>query len=40
MPRSYQTKIWKLVMPDGCKAESDTEQKFVTLFKPDGVGLS
>ena len=39
MPRVYQTRLWQLQVPEAWSVEADREQKLVTLFRPDGVGL-
>ena len=39
MPRLYQTKIWKLLIPDAWAFRDDPDQQLVTFFRPDGVGL-
>ncbi len=37
MPRNYQTKFYRLQMPDAWQVWGGGQQ-FVTLFRPDGVG--
>ena len=39
MPRVYQTKLWQLQVPEAWSVEGDKEQRLVTFFRPDGVGL-
>ena len=39
MPRLYQTKTWKLRIPDAWAFRDDPKQQLVTFFRPDGVGL-
>jgi hypothetical protein len=38
MPRNYQTKFYRLQMPDAWQVSGDGE-RVVTLFRPDGVGM-
>ncbi|MBN8248831.1 MAG: hypothetical protein J0L84_15500 [Verrucomicrobia bacterium] len=39
MPNYYQTKIWRLQVPDGWQVQDGPGQELVTLFCPEGVGL-
>src|SRR5947207_1317265 len=39
MSRLYQTKIWQLHLPETWKVSDHCGQKFVTFFRPDGVGM-
>src|SRR5438874_435641 len=39
MPRPYQTKIWRLQIPDGWSVRDTPGQELVTFYRPDGVGL-
>lgn len=39
MPRNYQTKFYRLQMPDAWQVHGGHSQMVVTLFRPDGVGM-
>jgi hypothetical protein len=39
MPRFYETKLWRLQLPDTWSVSDRCGQELVTLFRPDGVGL-
>lgn len=39
MPSLYETKLWRLQLPDMWSVSDRHGEEFVTLFRPDGVGL-
>jgi hypothetical protein len=39
MPRRYQTKIWRLQLPDAWSVRDGGSQELVIIFRPDGVGM-
>jgi hypothetical protein len=39
MPRLYETKLWRLQLPDTWSAEDGCGHELVSFFRPDGVGL-
>ena len=39
MPRFYQTKTWRVQIPDAWRVDDKCGEELVTLFRPDGVGM-
>jgi len=39
MPHLYETKLWRLQLPDTWSVSDRCGQELVTFFRPDGVGL-
>ena len=39
MARLYETKLWRLELPDTWSVRESCGQELVTLFRPDGVGI-
>lgn len=39
MTRLYQTKTWRVLLPDTWKVEDGCGEGLVTLFRPDGLGM-
>src|SRR4051794_10688657 len=39
MPRPFETKLWRLQLPDTWNVSDKCGQELVTFFRPDGVGL-
>ena len=39
MPHLYETKLWRLQLPDTWRVRDGCGQELVTFFRPDGVGI-